>query len=268
MKTKWILILSLGIVLTSSLASADYTLSFGDKSIYWPTWATSTDAYGPDNTRDVIGNPNITGGVATLTNDGYLKSIRFNYTASDWNMLTPGNLFINIKTNAADNNWNYVVNTMGYSNSTTTRDHNNLAAGNYSLFGVNVSAVKGTNNTAYILSGQDVTGAWSGYDIRDNHPIGLQANTLTNLIGNVYYSGWPGKDNPTAGHSIYDFTSLSAKGLYLGANKEIVIGWETTCANDVIYETVKTQPVPLPAALWLLGSGLIGLAGFRRVLRK
>lgn len=30
----------------------------------------------------------------------------------------------------------------------------------------------------------------------------------------------------------------------------------------------NAQPVPIPAALWLLGSGLIGLAGFRRRMGK
>lgn len=31
---------------------------------------------------------------------------------------------------------------------------------------------------------------------------------------------------------------------------------------------VNTNPIPIPSAVWLLGSGLIGIVGFRRKLRK
>jgi len=31
---------------------------------------------------------------------------------------------------------------------------------------------------------------------------------------------------------------------------------------------VTIRPVPIPAAVWLLGSGLLGLAGIRRRFRK
>lgn len=37
--------------------------------------------------------------------------------------------------------------------------------------------------------------------------------------------------------------------------------------RSVVYEPYST-PVPLPSAIWLLGSGLIGLAGFRRKRKK
>ena len=39
--------------------------------------------------------------------------------------------------------------------------------------------------------------------------------------------------------------------------------------TDFIFKTfVETNPVPIPGAIWLLGSGLIGLVGFRKNLLK
>ena len=38
--------------------------------------------------------------------------------------------------------------------------------------------------------------------------------------------------------------------------------------SDYSIVSISSQPVPLPAALWLLGSGLIGLVGLRRRFKK
>ena len=48
--------------------------------------------------------------------------------------------------------------------------------------------------------------------------------------------------------------------------------WAATTAHLVIdniaYENFTGSPVPVPAAIWLLGSGLIGLVGFRKKNNK
>ena len=58
------------------------------------------------------------------------------------------------------------------------------------------------------------------------------------------------------------FYCLAGTGLLDG--DELALRWEFTCANDVIEGAVDVPAVPVPAAVWLFGSGLIGLVGIAR----
>jgi hypothetical protein len=279
------------VVIAANSSAASVT--FGDSNRYWgdtsagwtsgQKWATDS-AYGSwnGNNIDVIGDPNITGGTAVFTSANRLKSVSFDYYApfNTWHMLSPGNLFINKLNSNNDTSWDYIVNTMG--NPKTQARDKTATPNTYNVYDVsnkNISAQRnaGSNiaavNPNYIMSGQDQTGYWAGYIIRDSHPIGISAAGLagSTIIGNAGFSGFPGitvigatpEGLHPKGTATYDFSSFDGGGLDLGG-KNFVLAWETTCANDVIYEQVNI-PTPEPSTLLLLG---LGLAGFCFAAKK
>jgi hypothetical protein len=275
--------------MVSATAIQAATISFQDNNKYWgdnttwtasQKWATDTPNYGYNgNTTDVIGDPNITGGQVTLSSSGRLQSVNFNYYTpqNTWTMLAPGSLFINVLNGANDTTWDYVVNTMGNPLLGTQNGAQVLGSSSYTvsrITALNISAQNngytgaGTYNGPYVLSGKDMTGIWAGYVIRDNHPIGIRdtllADTRVTSAGSALFSGFPNVSGVNAqglmqGSASYDF---GATGLDL-FGKDFVLAWGTTCANDVVYETIH-NPVPEPGTLLLLGCGLLAVAGFRR----
>src|ERR1039457_1393422 len=247
------LLLSALILVAFATNSAATSVTFGDNNRYWgdtagwsagQTWATDT-AYGSwnGNQIDVIGDPNITGGTAVFTSAGRLQSVTFNYYApfDTWNMLSPGNLFINKLTSSNVTTWDYIVNTLGHPTTQSTDQTATLNTYNvYDISANHISAQRnaGSNiaqaNPNYILSGQDGQGIWSGYIIRDNHPVGISAAGLSGStnIGSARFSGFPGiTPNGTTpeglhplGTATYDFSSFLGGGLDLGG-ENIILAW-------------------------------------------
>lgn len=68
------------------------------------------------------------------------------------------------------------------------------------------------------------------------------------------------------GSQAYSFNLLGFNTLGAFANGIMVLDGENAFQNPLYASitTVPTAPVPAPAALWLLGSGLLGLAGFSK----
>jgi hypothetical protein len=294
---KKIMLMSLLLLSTVVFASTGYSIDtayFFDNNWYWGQNAGWADAnkWNTDNamggwngnSRDVIGDPDITDGVATF-NQGKLIGITFNYEApyDTWARLAPGDLFINDVKFSGDTTWDYVVRTRGALGGNPAGQ----VLGSYGMYAINVDAKRNgvnsyaTNNPAYVLSSaSDNSGIWGGYIIRNNHPIAIADGYLGAFAGLVEFGGFPGvvDNDRTAEHphptgtTYYDFTNLLGGGLSLQGDSSqdyssIIIGWEMTCANDVIYEPVLVpyyDQVPEPATLFLLGLGLIGIGAISR----
>ena len=90
----------------------------------------------------------------------------------------------------------------------------------------------------FVPAGKPVSsGTWSIYG------LGTRSDTDDYLRVTINYSDWEIKD-------IFG------------------LRWTMTCGNDVIEGEDPPNPVPEPATMLLLGSGLLGLVGLRRKLKK
>lgn len=211
----------------SALPAQAETWTFEDQYTHWSGWGTHRE-----NRKDVIGVPDFTHGTATVV-DNTLQEVNFFFTADkfedSYNSLTTGDLFVNTDNDKA---WNYLV-----------RLNNDFTADVYNF------EVGYTDKFFKYINGR------SDGDYRDNHPA----------WGNVWgqealYSGtWSGMPEfPGAGN----VGEISIAGLNIDFD-QLTLSYTVSCANDIMAADTFSK-TPIPGAVWLLGSGLLGLIGLRR----
>ena len=74
--------------------------------------------------------------------------------------------------------------------------------------------------------------------------------------------------NVLADPSAFGLANATDGCLYTGADCSTYFLWDslhpTTAGHSIIADVFVSTVVPIPAAIWLFGSGLIGLVGFAR----
>jgi hypothetical protein len=178
----------------------------------------------------------------------------------------------------------------GYTHTGNTYDAEALYFDNDNLFGY-IAIITGVSQTEFWKPGDIAidfgVGGEYGYE------YGIDINTDTAGLyevsdwNNVYYSVHSSA-NPWAissgtyigdinlvysstainGHYIIE-TSFLLSDLGLSTGDSFGIHWTMECGNDVLNLEADINPVPEPATMFLLGSGLIGLAALgRKKFRK
>jgi hypothetical protein len=116
-------------------------------------------------------------------------------------------------------------------------------------------------NNASVIPGSGTTNTGNGYLVTSGTAEYSDASGNTSVNGNI--SGVTDVAAGTA-NAFYNFTQNKANGSS-GSSSETLLGSFLFSGNTLTYTAAGgTAPVPLPAAVWLLVSGVSGLIGIGR----
>jgi hypothetical protein len=237
----WIGLWAASLWLCAAGAAGATTLAFGDTHRQWDGYQNGTG----DDALDMIGTPDLTGGVATFDDAGRLTGVRIDYAgrfspiASGNARVVPGDLFLDL---GSDGDWDFVMKLVATSQTPV--------ATYASVPILDVSDLA----PSYLMSGSDNAGYWRGYNIRDRHPYAW--NGGGEQVGTGSFG--PFDQLASAGSLHFDL------GLGIQVGPRLTIAFAPSCANDVLIETISA-PVPEPTAALVFGVGLLAVA---RATRK
>ncbi len=252
-----------------------YTVSFGDESNVWDGYGNNEydwNGYNlvPQNSKDVIGTPNLTGG--NFVWEGHtLTGIELSYSSTD-SRLTPGDWFFDFD---QDNHWDYVL-------------HNNVEikaqtewvgwwwwareveTGGMVTEGPNAYGLYEVDDLEY---GTDIDGnpIMDGYvksfwpddsEGRHDHPV--MADLSSDADHPVSVTEWIKDTSGMPGTTTWSGIDLSLLDFEGGT---FTYAFAMTCGNDVLFGE-SYVPSPEPSTFLLLGFGGLGLLLYSRKRKR
>jgi len=206
----------------------------------WVNWPGYTSSRGDEH-----GSPHIDKLRITVSDDNTLQKVELLWRAEDTThtRIQFDSLFVNSYAQMTTNNnwddWDYLIHDGGDQHTWTDGSVGDVVNGN--VPGDGLWEVKA--NYEYTTAKTS--------NLRQDNPNGIDANFLQNQQDFSSHITW----NPTDGILTYDLSSFG-----IVSDSGFFIAYAPYCANDVIGGS--TSPVPVPAAVWLFASGLIGFVGF------